>query len=129
MPLVRFDLIEGRDERTLEALLDATHEVLVSVFGIPVRDRYQVVQEHRPGRLIVQDSGLDIPRTDKIVMLSIASRPRSDESKVVFYAELCRALKERCAIEPTDVMVSITSNTNADWSFGYGRAQFLTREL
>ena len=118
MPLVRFDLIEGRDERDLEALLDTTHEVLVSVFGIPVRDRYQVVQEHRPGRLIVQDSGLGIPR-----------RPRSDESKVVFYAELCRALKERCAIEPADVMVSITSNTNADWSFGYGRAQFLTREL
>jgi Tautomerase enzyme len=45
MPLVRFDLIEGRDERDLEALLDTTHEVLVSVFGIPVRDRYQVVQE------------------------------------------------------------------------------------
>jgi hypothetical protein len=114
MPLVRFDLIEGRDERDLEALLDTTHEVLVSVFGIPVRDRYQVVQEHRPGRLIVQDSGLGIPRSDRIVVLSISSRPRSDESKVVFYAELCRALKERCAIEPTDVMVSITSNTNAD---------------
>jgi 4-oxalocrotonate tautomerase len=26
-------------------------------------------------------------------------------------------------------MVSVTENTDEDWSFGYGRAQFLTGEL
>jgi hypothetical protein len=43
--------------------------------------------------------------------------------------ELCRELKDSCGIEPNDVMVSIFSNTDEDWSFGHGCAQFLTGEL
>ena len=35
MPLVRFDLIEGRTPQELRSLMDTTHEVLVAVFGIP----------------------------------------------------------------------------------------------
>ena len=46
-----------------------------------------------------------------------------------FYAELCRELKESCGIEASDVIVSIVSNSAADWSFGNGRAQFVTGEL
>jgi hypothetical protein len=32
-------------------------------------------------------------------------------------------------MQSSDIVVSITSNSDADWSFGYGRAQFLTGEL
>jgi hypothetical protein len=49
--------------------------------------------------------------------------------KKTFYGELCRELKACCGIEPSDVVVSIVTNTDADWSFGNGRAQFLTGEL
>lgn len=30
---------------------------------------------------------------------------------------------------PADLIVSITENSDEDWSFGHGRAQFLTGEL
>jgi 4-oxalocrotonate tautomerase len=30
---------------------------------------------------------------------------------------------------PAELIVSITENNDEDWSFGYGRAQFLTGEL
>jgi hypothetical protein len=49
--------------------------------------------------------------------------------KEKFYAELCRELKENCAIDPNDVIVSIVTNSAADWSFGNGKAQFITGEL
>lgn len=129
MPLLRFDLIEGRTETELRTLLDAAHRAMVAAFKVPQRDRYQIVHQHPPGHMIVEDTGLGIPRTDKVVMLSVTSRPRDQAAKVTFYKLLCEELEASCAIRPSDVMVSIVSNSDADWSFGLGRAQFLTGDL
>ena len=38
-------------------------------------------------------------------------------------------LAARCGLDSADLVVSITDNSDEDWSFGYGRAQFLTGEL
>ncbi len=129
MPLLRFDLYEGRSDAELKTLLDATHRAVLAAFGVPSRDRYQIVHQHKPAHMIAEDTGLGIPRTEKFVMLSITSRPREEADKVKFYAALCDELKASCGIEPSDVMVDIVTNTDADWSFGHGRAQFLTGEL
>lgn len=129
MPLMRFDLIEGRSQEDVKTLLDAAHRAMVKAFEVPERDCYQLVHEHRPGHMIIEDTGLDIPRSRNVVVVTVNSRPRTTESKQKFYAELCRELKESCGIESSDVMVNIMTNTDADWSFGFGRAQFLTGEL
>jgi hypothetical protein len=129
MPLLRFDLIEGRTDAELKKLLDAAHEAMVEAFGVPVRDRYQIVTEHKPSRMIIEDTGLNIPRTDKVVFLQMTTRPRPIEQKTLFYRLLSDRLKLRCDIEPSDVVISCVVNADDDWSFGHGRAQFLTGEL
>ncbi len=102
---------------------------MLTAFKVPVRDRYQIYDEHPAGHFLVEDTGLGIPRTKNVIVVTVISRPRTEEMKKAFYAELCRQLKDNCGIEPSDVMVSIVTNTDADWSFGNGRAQFLTGEL
>jgi phenylpyruvate tautomerase PptA (4-oxalocrotonate tautomerase family) len=129
MPLVTFDLIAGRSAEQVSALLDAAHDAMVSAFGVPARDRYQVVHEHPATHLIVQDTGLGFDRTPDVVVVQMTSRPRSSEQKQDFYRLLVENLQARCGIAPSDVMVSIRENTDADWSFGEGRAQFVTGEL
>jgi phenylpyruvate tautomerase PptA (4-oxalocrotonate tautomerase family) len=129
MPLIRFDLIEGRSPDEITALLDAAHRAMVSAFDVPERDRYQIVHEHRPDRIIVQDTGLDIERSDNVVVVSVTSRPRSQAAKLAFYENLVRELHEHSGVEPRDVVVSIVENNDSDWSFGHGRAQFVTGEL
>ena len=96
---------------------------------MPAGDRYQIVNEHKASRMIIEDTGLGIPRTDKVVVLQVTSRPRSREGKQAFYKLLCEKLEARCGIKPTDVMVDFVINSDDDWSFGHGRAQFLTGEL
>jgi hypothetical protein len=49
--------------------------------------------------------------------------------KEMFYKLLVEELEKKCGIAPNDVMVSIVTNTDEDWSFGHGRGQFLTGEL
>ena len=129
MPLIRFDIIEGRTDAEITTLLDAAHRAVLTAFAVPERDRYQVVTEHKPSRVIAQDTGLGIARTSNLVLVSVVSRARSQASKQIFYAELCRELKEACHVEPSDVIVSFTTNSDDDWSFGNGVTQYLTGDL
>src|ERR1700757_787922 len=129
MPLLCFDLVEGRSERLLKKILDVTHEVLVGSFNVPHRDRYQIVREHPPSRMIIEDTGLGIKRTPNMLVLQVTTRPRSRAMKQVFYSSLVERLADQCGISPSDVIVTFVTNTDEDWSFGLGRAQFLTVEL
>jgi hypothetical protein len=129
MPLLRFDLIEGRSESDVRTILDVTHEVLIETLQVPKRDRYQVVHEHKQSRMILEDTGLGFARSDGAVLLQVTSRPRSREMKEKFYRLLVERLATRCGIAPDDVIVNFVTNADEDWSFGAGRAQFLTGDL
>ena len=128
MPLLRFDVVAGRTPAELRALLDAAHAAVVEAFEVPEGDRYQVVHQHPAGELVVHDTGLGIERTGGVVLLQVTSRARPQEQKVAFHRLLVRNL-EAVGTAGSDVVVSIVENGDADWSFGHGRAQFLTGEL
>jgi phenylpyruvate tautomerase PptA (4-oxalocrotonate tautomerase family) len=130
MPLVRIDVIEGRrTPEELRRLADAVQEVVLDVFAAPPRDRYQVITEHRPGQIICEDTGLGLERTDDLVVLQVLQQGRSEEQKRALYAGLARRLEEAAGLSPSDLVVSVASNTREDWSFGLGRAQFLEGDL
>jgi phenylpyruvate tautomerase PptA (4-oxalocrotonate tautomerase family) len=129
MPLMRFDVIEGRSESEIKALLDAAHRAMLAAFKVPERDRYQILQEHPRSRMIVEDTGLGIERSDKVVVVTVVTRRRPGEKKEMLYKLMTEELEKACGITPADVMVTIVENGDADWSFGLGRAQFLTGEL
>lgn len=129
MPLLRFDLIEGRTEEQVKQLLDAAHRGMVRAFDVPERDRYQVVHQHPAYELIMEDTGLGFDRSRDVVLISVTSKQRTEEQKEKLYQYIVEELQESCGIDPKDVMISIAINGNADWSFGFGRAQFLTGEL
>ncbi len=129
MPLLRVDLIEGRSDEELKALLDGLHRAVVTAFNVPEGDRYQIVHEHAPTRMLIEDTGLGIERTNNVVFLQVTSRPRGREAKQEFYKLVVEELQARCQIAASDVVISMVENSDEDWSFGHGRAQFLTGEL
>jgi phenylpyruvate tautomerase PptA (4-oxalocrotonate tautomerase family) len=130
MPLIKFDLIEGRSEAELKALLDAAHRAMLAAFGVPERDRYQIVTQHPRSHMIIEDTGLGIERTAQLVVVQVTTRKRrTKKQKEAFYRLLCEELERAIGIPPSDVMVTMVENGDEDWSFGLGRAQFLTGEL
>ncbi|HEY0447833.1 tautomerase family protein [Actinophytocola sp.] len=129
MPLLYFDVIEGRNPGELEALLDTSHAALVEAFGVPERDRYQVVRSHPAGQIVALDTGLGIDRSDQLVVIHVVTRARTRAQKEKFYELLAERLRRDCGLDPADLIVSMTENDDEDWSFGHGRAQFLTGEL
>jgi phenylpyruvate tautomerase PptA (4-oxalocrotonate tautomerase family) len=129
MPLLYVDMIEGRTPAEIQELLDVIHDAVVEAFQVPQRDRYQVVRTHPAHEIVTLDTGLGITRSSQQVVLQVVSRRRPRDFKERFYKLLASNLAERCGLDPADLIVSITENDDEDWSFGYGRAQFLTGEL
>jgi phenylpyruvate tautomerase PptA (4-oxalocrotonate tautomerase family) len=129
MPLIYIDLVEGREPAEIQLLLDAVHDAVVDAFEVPSRDRYQIVRTHPTHEIIAWDTGLGIDRSPALVVLHVVSRRRSRARKERFYTLLATTLAERCGLDRADLIVSITENGDEDWSFGHGRAQFLTGEL
>jgi phenylpyruvate tautomerase PptA (4-oxalocrotonate tautomerase family) len=128
MPLVRIDVIEGRTEQELTLLADTIQEVLIETFAAPTLDRYQIIHEHKPGLIKALDTGLGYERTDKIVILQITQQGRSTQQKQAMYSAMSHSL-EKIGIPPTDLIISVVENKKEDWSFGMGKAQFLTGDL
>jgi hypothetical protein len=129
MPLVRIDVTEGRDTADLRGIADAIHEAIVDVYGIPPRDRFQIVTEHPAGLIIAEDAGLGFDRTGGVVMIQIfTQRGRSDETKQRLYTAINSALGA-VGVAGEDVFIGYVENGPQDWSFGFGTAQYLTGEL
>jgi phenylpyruvate tautomerase PptA (4-oxalocrotonate tautomerase family) len=62
-------------------------------------------------------------------LIQIFQQGRNTEQKQALYAELAERLEKECQVPKTDLVISVAKNEKEDWSFGMGRAQFLTGEL
>ena len=79
--------------------------------------------------MICEDTGLGFTRSDKLVFIQIFQQGRTAQLKQDVFAALAERLGNECAVPGEDLIVSCSRNEKEDWSFGDGRAQFLTGEL
>src|SRR5260370_34449493 len=105
MPIVYFDIIRGRTRDQIRALLDSTQAALVEAWEVPERDRFQLITEHSPDEMIIQDRGLGIERSENIVVIHMINRrgERTRAQKEKLYEFLVRNLKRDCGLDPADV--------------------------
>jgi len=126
MPLVRIDHSDARSNST--EISEAIHDAIVEVYGIPVRDRFQVITSRSATTIIAEDAGLGFDRSDPVVIQIFTQRGRSDQMKQNLYAEIAERLAA-VGVAGEDVFIGYVENGPQDWSFGFGRAQYLTGEL
>lgn len=129
MPLVRIDLLEGRSDAEIKTLMDAVQSCVLEAFKVPAKDRYQIVTEHKPGRMILLDTGLGFERSDRAMVIQVFTSPRTTVNKTKFYKLLAEHLEAKCGLDPKDLLISVMTNTDVDWSFGFGETQYLTGKL
>ncbi|MFC6401087.1 tautomerase family protein [Mammaliicoccus sciuri] len=129
MPLMKIDIIKGRKKSEIKQILDIAYETMLTAFDAPRGDRYQIVTQHEGYEMEILDTGLGVERTDGVIIFTIITRPRTQQQKVQFYSELVNELNDKLNIRKEDVMFSIIENTDEDWSFFKGEAQFLNGSL
>lgn len=129
MPLVRIDVNEGRTADELQQLSRCIHDAILAEYGIPERDYFHILTEHAQGQIFAQDAGLGFERTGGVVMIQIFTQGgRSQEAKQRLFAAVAEKLAA-VGVAGEDVFIGYVENTAGDWSFGFGRAQYVTGEL
>lgn len=129
MPLVRITQQDVRTPEQSRQLADIVQEVMLELFNAPPADRYQIVETLPVGSIIAEDTGLGLERSDGVVIIHITQQGRSTEQKQAVYAALAERLSGADLVRSEDLIISVVHNDREDWSFGGGRAQFLTGEL
>jgi len=129
MPLVRITQQDVRTPEQSRRMADIVQDVMLELFSAPARDRYQIVETLPVGSILAEDTGLGIERSDGVVIIHVTQQGRSTEQKQAVYAALAQRLAAAELVRPEDLIVSVVHNDREDWSFGHGRAQFLTGEL
>lgn len=129
MPLVRIDVNQGRAPEELTAISRAIHDAILAEYGIPERDYFHILTEHPQGQIVAQDAGLGFERTAGVVMIQIFTQEgRSQMAKSSLFEAIASGLAA-VGIRGEDVFVGYVENTAGDWSFGFGRSQYVTGEL
>ncbi|KAK4542501.1 hypothetical protein LTR36_006753 [Oleoguttula mirabilis] len=130
MPNFNIHMIKGaRTPDEIRRLADVIQQCSLDHFNAPPKDRYQIITQHEPYELICDDTNLGLKRSDKLVFIQIFQQGRSAEVKQQFYAKLAEQLQTECRLDGNDLIITCLQNDKADWSFGNGKAQFLTGEL
>jgi hypothetical protein len=126
MPLVRIDIPEGKPEAWIRAVADGVHAALVSTGTVPAADRFQVIGEHKPGRLIADPNFQGFARGPDFTLVQIFwSVGRANDIKRGLFAAIARNLAADPGLRGDDVMIALTESTRVDWSFGGGIAQYV----
>jgi phenylpyruvate tautomerase PptA (4-oxalocrotonate tautomerase family) len=129
MPLVRIDVNEGRTPEQLGDLSRRIHDAILAEYGIPERDYFHIITEHPAGQIVAQDAGLGFERSSGVVMIQIFTQGgRSREAKQSLFTTIAAQLSG-VGVAGEDVFLGYVENTADDWSFGFGRAQYVTGEL
>lgn len=125
MPLVKTSLPKGRTPEEIKILVQAIHAGLVQALGIPQKDFFQTVTEHKPGELIYDADYLGIERSDNFMVIEIIlRRGRSDAMKSTLFEKITSELHRTLNISTADVMIVLTENDFSDWSIGNGQSSF-----
>ena len=126
MPLVRITLKEGHSVEKRRAIADGVYDALREAIKIPENDRFQVILEQASERLIADKTYMNIPRTGDSVFVEITlRRGRTTEMKKALYREIAERLFSKAGIPKEDILIVLTENDDADWSFGMGEAQYV----
>lgn len=70
-----------------------------------------------------------IKHTDKVISIQFFTSPRTHIEKMKVYSLLADRLKKECALDPNDLLISVFTNREEDWSFAQGVAQYVTGRL
>jgi phenylpyruvate tautomerase PptA (4-oxalocrotonate tautomerase family) len=120
MPLVTISVLEGKSDEYRKTVADVVNRAVLETLDFPPDDRYQLIREFPSQDLELQDR-----EGDRVVLELTMRAGQSRENKQAFYARVTELLEQNPGIPTENVMIIITENSEEDWSFQNGVAQFI----
>lgn len=117
MPLVKIEIIKGRDAHYKTAILDGIHSALVEAFKIPDYDRNQRLYE-----LERENFEFSNTKTEQFTLIEITVfKGRSLEAKKNLYSAIVRNLGKSPGIKGTDIIIVLHEPPLENWGIWGGK--------
>lgn len=127
MPLVRISVYDTMPADKRGKLPEAVYDAMREAISIPENDLFVVLTAHLKGELVVDPQFMAMERSGNFTLVHITlRRGRTTEAKQALYRRITQLAKERAGVDPDDVMIVLSENDLADWSFGRGEAQYVS---
>ena len=111
MPLIRIEIIKGKDRDYKKKILDAVHTALIKAIQIEDWDRFQRLYEIDEELFERSEN-----KTDNFTMIEITMfQGRTKEQKAKIYEEIVKELDEKLEIKSSDVFIVINEPPNENW--------------
>jgi phenylpyruvate tautomerase PptA (4-oxalocrotonate tautomerase family) len=124
MPLVRIDLLKGKDAAYRQNVGRVVYEAMIGV-GVPEKDRFQVISEHDENNFVFDPTYLGIERTNHLIIIQVTwNDGRTLDQKKAFYKSIVDGLVQAVGIRPEDVLINLIEVRKENWSFGNGIATY-----
>src|ERR1700753_857438 len=112
MPFARIDLAEGPSDDYRQTIGNVVYDAMIDKLGVPERDRFQVINEHRAQNFIFDPDYLGIHRSDDCVFIQLTLLGgRTLEQKSAFYKAVADGLHERLGMRREDVVINLVENS------------------
>jgi 4-oxalocrotonate tautomerase len=126
MPLVRISVSDTMAAERRRKLPQLVYDAMRQAISIPENDFFVVLTQHAEGELVADPGFMGMKRSSDFTLVHITlRRGRSTEVKQALYREIAKLAQERASIAPDDIMIVLSENDLADWSFGRGEAQYI----
>jgi phenylpyruvate tautomerase PptA (4-oxalocrotonate tautomerase family) len=126
MPFVQIHLPATFTQAQKKTISISIQESLTTIFNVPEKDYFQVINVLSEGHLIHPDAYLDISYTDQMVYIYITcGTGRTKEMKQALYAAIAEKIAVGAEININDVFIMLNETPWENWSFGQGKAQMI----
>lgn len=115
MPIVKIEMLQGRNAQQKAAIHEVVHEALADALGIPDYDRIQRIVDYAPEDFVIPPN-----KSEKFTLITMTMFPgRSDDAKRNLYQGLVARL-EPLGIPPTDVFIVLQETDLVNWGIRGG---------
>lgn len=115
MPLVKVEILKGKELKFKKILMDVIHQALVEVLLIPKDDRRQRLYE------LDGNNFEHLGRSDDYMIIEITMfKGRSNEAKKMLFEEIVKNLTKALHINGNDITIVINEQPLENWGIRGG---------
>jgi len=113
MPLVRVNLLKGKESEYKKALLNCIHDGIVESLGVEEWDRFQRIIEY-------DNNDFEKPsfKSDNFMIIELTLFPgRTKEQKGLIIKTITEKINEKLLVSPEDIFIVIDEPSFDNWGF------------